>query len=134
MDVETYVRLLKGELVGKAHSDTTFYVRQKKKEKPHSKNEKHSIVNLTKNDITPPTNLNTSSTIKKASLVGKKNKKRKIDKEVLRTILRWLPTVCNAIYIDQTRVEYSRLGNKRLAVLVKYWRENTRFSITIAYL
>ena len=48
--------------------------------------------------------------------------------------LRWLPTVCNAIYIDQTRVEYSRLGNKRLAVLVKYWRENTRFSITIAYL
>ena len=34
-----------------------------------------------------PTNLNTSSTIKKASLVGKKNKKRKIDKEVLKTIL-----------------------------------------------
>ena len=87
MDVETYVRLLKGELVGKAHSDTTFYVKHKKKEKPYSKNEKHSIVNLTKNDITPPTNLNTSSTIKKASLVGKKNKKRKIDKEVLRTIL-----------------------------------------------
>ena len=87
MDVETYVRLLKGELLGKAHSDTTFYVKQKKKEKPYSKNEKHSIVNLTKNDITPPTNLNTSSTIKKASLVGKKNKKRKIDKEVLRTIL-----------------------------------------------
>ena len=85
MDVETYVRLLKGELVGKAHSDTTFYVKQKKK--AHSKNEKHSIVNLTKNDITPPTNLNTSSTIKKASLAGKKNKKRKIDKEVLRTIL-----------------------------------------------
>ena len=86
MDVETYVRLLKGELVGKAHSDTTFYVKQKKKA-AHSKNEKHSIVNLTKNDITPPTNLNRSSTIKKASLVGKKNKKRKIDKEVLRTIL-----------------------------------------------
>ena len=82
-----YVRLLKGELLGKAHSDTTFYVKQKKKEKPYSKNEKHSIVNLTKNDTTPPTNLNTSSTIKKASLVGKKNKKRKIDKEVLKTIL-----------------------------------------------
>ena len=87
MDVETYVRLLKGELLGKAHSDTTFYVKQKKKEKPYSKNEKYSVVNLTKNDITPPTNLNTSSTIKKAWLVGKKNKKRKINKEVLRTIL-----------------------------------------------
>ena len=71
MDVETYVRLLKGELLGKAHSDTTFYVKQKKKEKSYSKNEKHSVINLTKNDITPPTNLNTSSTIKKASLVGK---------------------------------------------------------------